>query len=202
MRRPRQSWTADELQVMVQQYFETLLWAAGEDDDGRRYNDRFEVDDIPQLERDKAAAEVIDFYRANRRLLCAHTTPGQAGHDFLLTRNRHGAGFWDRGLNWIPADARQRAEHERFKAAMDRLTDAAHVSCAPWLYVGDDGLPHLAGHEARYVVRIHEQHLPGQGPRCRHFDYAFSLKADADEFEAAHRETWHLAGRAVSRHVE
>jgi hypothetical protein len=23
--------------------------------------------------------------------------PGQVGHDFWLTRNRHGAGFWDRG---------------------------------------------------------------------------------------------------------
>ena len=25
-------------------------------------------------------------------------SPGQVGHDFYLTRNRHGAGFWDRGL--------------------------------------------------------------------------------------------------------
>lgn len=25
-------------------------------------------------------------------------TPTQAGHDFWLTRNGHGAGFWDRGL--------------------------------------------------------------------------------------------------------
>jgi hypothetical protein len=24
--------------------------------------------------------------------------PGQVGHDFILTRNGHGAGFWDRGL--------------------------------------------------------------------------------------------------------
>lgn len=24
--------------------------------------------------------------------------PGQLGHDFCLTRNRHGVGFWDRGL--------------------------------------------------------------------------------------------------------
>jgi hypothetical protein len=35
----------------------------------------------------------------------------QIGHDFWLTRNRHGAGFWDRGLG------------ERGR----RLTDAAHV---------------------------------------------------------------------------
>lgn len=34
----------------------------------------------------------------------------QAGHDFFLTRNHHGAGFWDSGL-----------------CAGDELTDAAHV---------------------------------------------------------------------------
>jgi hypothetical protein len=27
-------------------------------------------------------------------------TPEQAGHDFWLTRNRHGSGFWDRGLQY------------------------------------------------------------------------------------------------------
>jgi hypothetical protein len=49
--------------------------------------------------------------------------PGQAGHDFWLTRNGHGAGFWDRGLG------------ERG----DRLTK----DCKAWgsvdAYVGDDG---------------------------------------------------------------
>ncbi len=29
------------------------------------------------------------------------STESQAGHDFWLTRNRHGAGFWDRGLGTI-----------------------------------------------------------------------------------------------------
>lgn len=35
----------------------------------------------------------------------------QAGHDFWLTRNRHGVGFWDRGLGEVG----------------DRLTKAAHA---------------------------------------------------------------------------
>jgi len=38
-------------------------------------------------------------------------TPEQAGHDFHLTRNGHGAGFWDRGLGDVGA----------------RLTSAAHA---------------------------------------------------------------------------
>jgi hypothetical protein len=45
------------------------------------------------------------------------------GHDFWLTRNRHGAGFWDRGLG----------------ALGDRLTELAHAAGESDLYVGDDG---------------------------------------------------------------
>jgi hypothetical protein len=51
----------------------------------------------------------------------------QAAHDFWLTRNGHGAGFWDRGLG----------------AVGDRLT----ANCKPYgevnPYVGDDGKIHL-----------------------------------------------------------
>jgi hypothetical protein len=44
-------------------------------------------------------------------------------HDFWLTRNGHGAGFWDRGLG----------------EAGDRLTQAAKAWGSCDLYVGDDG---------------------------------------------------------------
>jgi len=50
-------------------------------------------------------------------------TPEQAGHDFWLTRNGHGAGFWDRGLG-------ERGE---------RLTQVARPYGEVELYVGDDG---------------------------------------------------------------
>ena len=46
-----------------------------------------------------------------------------AGHDFWLTRNHHGAGFWDRGLGEVGR----------------KLTEAAHVYGDYDLYVGDDG---------------------------------------------------------------
>ena len=46
----------------------------------------------------------------------------QNGHDFWLTRNHHGAGFWDRG--YVNGDA---------------LTKAAHSFGNVELYVGDDG---------------------------------------------------------------
>lgn len=31
-------------------------------------------------------------------LIASELSPGQIGHDFILTRNGHGVGFWDRGL--------------------------------------------------------------------------------------------------------
>lgn len=54
--------------------------------------------------------------------------PEQAGLDLHLTRNRHGAGFWDRGRG----------------DAGDRLTAAAHAYGEAHLYVGDDGSLYLS----------------------------------------------------------
>lgn len=51
----------------------------------------------------------------------------QAGYDFWLTRNGHGAGFWDG--DWP-------------EPAASRLTDAARKFGEFSLYVGDDGKIH------------------------------------------------------------
>lgn len=53
-------------------------------------------------------------------------TDEQLGHDFWLTRNGHGTGFWDRGHGMLG----------------DRLTQAAKTHGSADLYVGDDGLIH------------------------------------------------------------
>lgn len=50
-----------------------------------------------------------------------------AGHDFLLTRNGHGAGFWD-------------GDWSRDDSAADLLTDAAKTFDEFSLYLGDDGM--------------------------------------------------------------
>ena len=48
----------------------------------------------------------------------------RAGHDFWLTRNHHGAGFWDG--DWA-------------EGVGERLTAASHACGEVDLYVGDDG---------------------------------------------------------------
>lgn len=52
-----------------------------------------------------------------------YTASDCAGHDFWLTRNGHGAGFWDRDLGELG----------------DRLTSAANKFGEANLYIGDDG---------------------------------------------------------------
>lgn len=47
----------------------------------------------------------------------------RAGHDFWLTRNGHGAGFWDRGLGELG----------------ERLTAVAKPYSSAYVYVGGDG---------------------------------------------------------------
>jgi hypothetical protein len=49
----------------------------------------------------------------------------QIGHDLFLTRNRHGAGFWDRDC--LSKDIR------------DKLTQIAHDLKEVDVYAGDDG---------------------------------------------------------------
>jgi len=73
----------------------------------------------------QARIECEAFQAAHPATLASAGTPEQNGHDFWLTRNHHGAGFWDRGY------------HE---AVSKRLTDAAHAAGSRSLYLGDDGL--------------------------------------------------------------
>ena len=47
-----------------------------------------------------------------------------AGHDFWLTRNGHGTGYWDRDMGSVGA----------------RLTEAAKSFGEVYLYLGDDEL--------------------------------------------------------------
>jgi hypothetical protein len=64
--------------------------------------------------------------RSALRHWSAELGDAQIGHDFWLTRNRHGAGFWDRFAGGVGADYGR------------ALTDTAHPYGESHLYVGDD----------------------------------------------------------------
>lgn len=110
------------LDTFTQAYIEAAMWTLT-DNDGEPL-DYLGAHDIADETIAKAQADCADFQAAHADLLADAGDSAQNGHDFWLTRNGHGAGFWDRGY----PDAIGQA-----------LTDAAHAyGSADW-YLGDDG---------------------------------------------------------------
>jgi len=61
---------------------------------------------------------VTSFVADNHAVLTlAGVTPAQCGHDLILTANRHGAGFWDRGLDMPATDTEALAAWRADRAA-------------------------------------------------------------------------------------
>lgn len=84
-------------------YFECAEWLLDTDSPVEEGGiDRSKIRGWSQSARKAMIADCRDFVRSNRELLrryCDVTGRGMdsAGHDFYLTRERHGSGFWDRG---------------------------------------------------------------------------------------------------------
>ena len=114
---------AAKLSPFVVAYIDCALWAST-DDDGEPL-DQYTADDLT----DRARAQMIEDCAAFAEtyaedLALTEADDMQHGHDFWLTRNGHGAGFWDRG----------------YKAELGRrLTDGAHAYGSCDLYVTDEG---------------------------------------------------------------
>jgi hypothetical protein len=114
------------LDPFTRQYLETALWSST-DDDGDPFDREYGPEDFAPEAITQAAEDCAGFRAAQADDL-AEIEDTQAAHDFWLTRNRHGAGFWDRGLGEIGR----------------RLTDAAHAYGSCDVYLGDDGRLYLS----------------------------------------------------------
>lgn len=128
-RRPAESADAlDRLDKFTRAYVEAMFWTAVDWDDKDESDNpnEFPEWDVGMLAPETVAVIVADclaFQSANAADLAEAGDDAQNGHDFWLTRNRHGAGFWDRGYA---------------KAISDRLTADAHAWGEADLYLGDD----------------------------------------------------------------
>ena len=84
---------------MLQQYMETALWSSTDDDDvplDKNYSlFRLHIDDISKETKKGMLADCQAFYDQNKAILDDHWPADQAGHEFWLTRNGHGSGFYD-----------------------------------------------------------------------------------------------------------
>lgn len=112
-------------------YMVAALWSST-DDAGEPLDAGHDPSDISDECKASMREDCADFIEANssdlaeygQRMKCEQwAAEDRAGHDFWLTRNGHGAGFWDRGLGDLGR----------------RLSDAAKVYGSCDLYVCDDG---------------------------------------------------------------
>lgn len=103
-----------QLDAFTAAYIEAAFFTTNED---------FTVDELAEETRDVMIDDCADFQKSFGELMKG-LDPVQCGHDFWLTRNHHGAGFWDRGLGEVG----------------EKLTEMAHAYGEADLYEGDDGL--------------------------------------------------------------
>jgi hypothetical protein len=128
----------DDFDEAFSQYVDTALWVAscngqaehddcrGEDCDTSLQGLNYDIDDLPDETRESMRSDLADFMTgalSEDAAIFDGIEPGQIGHDFWLTRNGHGAGFWDRGLG----------------VRGDTLTDLCRPYGESDLYIGDDG---------------------------------------------------------------
>ena len=112
----------------IRAYLGTALWSST-DEEGESLDAVFSVDDFAQSAVDQAASDLDDFFEANEELIEeSGLSDSDVAHNFWLTRNRHGAGFWDRGLGKVG----------------DELTANAHAYGESDVYEGDDGQLYLS----------------------------------------------------------
>jgi len=121
-----------QLDDFTRAYIECALWATNDESTpagGEPLDQNYGIGDIDPDTLNKMAEDCQCFQRENTADLALYDHPASAelgGHDFFLTRNGHGAGFWDRDC--LPEDAGQ------------RLTEAAKAYGECSLYVGDDNM--------------------------------------------------------------
>jgi hypothetical protein len=133
----------NQLRDFVKGYMICALWAEtdnADDSGGEPLDANYDIDDIHATSLDSILTECADFVISNHDDLIAYARTVQrkgdsagpwefAGHDFWLTRNGHGCGFWDRdGI----ADE-----------LGERLSEASRAAGESDVEVGDDGSLHF-----------------------------------------------------------
>lgn len=124
-------------------YIVTALWSTNDESDengGDPMDQNYGPEDLAASAHETMRQDVADFLALIERERpgvydemagTIWADPGQVGHDFWLTRNHHGAGFWDRYYGDQPA-----VELGEF------LTKWAHTYGEVNLYVADCGEIH------------------------------------------------------------
>jgi len=88
-------------------YIECALWATYDESNesgGDPLDENYDLSDLSEQCLEQIIQDCESFQEANSDdLLKSELNDSSAGHDFFLTRNGHGSGFWDRGLGEVGA---------------------------------------------------------------------------------------------------
>jgi len=124
----------DHLDEFTHAYITCALWEQSEMDSDRSLSETYDIRNIALPTLRKMVEDCEEFQERLSELIKLGPEPRdwsreeQAGHDFWLTRNRTGAGFWDG--DW---DTEEKPDLGK------QLTEIAHEYGEAYLYIGDDG---------------------------------------------------------------
>jgi hypothetical protein len=120
--------SGSEIDSFTLAYLIAAFWTNDEEGGSGDYmnTDRPEImmGKLSKEAKEAAIADCAKFQAENALFLELAGDKEQNGHDFWLTRNGHGAGFWDRGYT---------------KDVSETLTKASKEAGSVDLYEGDDG---------------------------------------------------------------
>lgn len=120
--------TEEKKDKMLTAYLVCALWSSHDETDedgGEPFDRNYGIEDFAPEALQEASDDVKAFVAKARKLLDKYSLDDESvGHDFWLTRNGHGAGFWDRG----------------YKDNLgDKLTAISKTFKEIHPYLGDDG---------------------------------------------------------------
>ena len=115
--------------AVLTSYIQCALWSSM-DDSGEPLDGQYSEEDLSAETIEKMTADVERFVReAKDAIIDSGISESDIGHDFWLTRNGHGAGFWDRGLD---------------KEVSDQFCKICDSFGSCELYLDDDNEIHIA----------------------------------------------------------
>jgi hypothetical protein len=132
-----------KLDNFTRAYLTCALWSSNDEstpEGGEPFDANYSLDDIAPSSIDAAISDCSDFRMvcSTDALLDEYWDAEQGGHDFWLTRNHHGAGFWDRYCDFS-------SNQDEIKEIGQKLTVIAHKFREITPILGDDGLIYFEG---------------------------------------------------------
>lgn len=116
-----------DVDAFTRAYIECALWSSNDESTpsgGEPFDKNYSWTDLADETLAKMIADCANFQTENEFWLANYPTEN-AGHDFWLTRNGHGAGFWENDFG---------TEED-----CEKLTKASKQFGTFDLYLGDDG---------------------------------------------------------------